>query len=485
MSAAGMWILLSAATWLAPAFAEPPPTDLYTDATFGFSLRIPRDWRVDRCRKPDHTGVVVLQLYKEVSPKQIYDISIRTSQTKEAKPVATILTEIVDELKKNLKDFKVIRQDKRDVNKRHVVDLSATCSVDEEERYIMVRMIQAWPQQYYVILFNGPRGSALDIEPLFRSTADSFRVLEDPASDHVIREALSAGRNWFSEITQKTLADLVDNEWCVVMYDGGQPIGFLQSSTMDFEYAGRHGLGLLESGWTFLSDGTARYVHNELWLRYDGRAERWQCAAKTLIPAAGDRPAAVDAFVEDGSREDDKLITSQTIGYGQPAENNPTFTLPPSYLPRLAGRLFPRIVGDLVSPRLLAFNEYDTERRGLILRTFELKGALESGGGKSAEQVFRIREREGLATDLADTYVDKFGRLIRSSAGRYTLKPTRPDAARQLFASKVDAAEKKVRELEAEYAEGAGRFFHDDPPTPKSTSPKPTSPKPSAPPGRR
>lgn len=463
----GLALLLHAAAL--PAFPETLAPDAYTDGTLGFSLRLPRDWRVDRRRRPDPAGVILLQLYREFGPSQVHDITVRVSQTPQPRPLDQVLDELLAKVNDDLKNVKIVSRTPREVSKRSAADVSATYTLDGEERFMALRLIQAWPQQYYVILFNGPRAAALDIEPLFRQVADSFRVIEDPATNHVIRQALADGRAWFTEITRKSLADMADAQWCLMIHADGAPIGFVESLTMDFEYGGRRGLGLTERGWTFPPDGAARKLHNEMWLRYDGRAERWQAATRFIVAARGDRPASIDIVVEEGARENDQLVTSQIVGYGQPSESNPVIPAPPGYIPRLVVRMFPRLVGDLVTPRVLAFNEYDFERRGLILRTFDMKGQVETPGGDGKDPIFRIREREGFATDLADVYVDRLGRIVSVSSGKLTFKPARPEAAYRLFATRIEQAEKTLRELEADYSRVQDRFSLDEaqPPPPR------------------
>jgi hypothetical protein len=128
------------------------------------------------------------------------------------------------------------------------------------------------------------------------------------------------------------------------------------------------------------------------------------------------------------------------------------------YLSRGLTRLLPALLGDLSKQQSLGFLEFDHNKAGLIIRVVETKGKSALPEGGTREKVYRIDQREGLAADPAEFYVDGAGRVLYAKTGRLIMRAARAEDLEREFASRIAAADNRMNELEKAYQQQEQRF---------------------------
>jgi len=250
---------------------------------------------------------------------------------------------------------------------------------------------------------------------------------------------------------------LVGEQFFRITVDG-KTTGFLAIEQSEFVWDKRPGVRIAERGWTFEADGRARSLDHVVFLSNDLVNERWKTNASTLVPGAAALPGHLEVSLEEGLRTKDVLLSSQAYAIGQPTVENPALKLPSSYISRGLMRLLPQLVKDLERPRRMAFTTFDHLRTDLVVRVVEIKGQGEPPGDAGRGKVFRIDEREGLASEPSSLYVDEVGRILSTRQGRVTmLHSTRQEMERELGA-RVDDANRKMSLLESTYSKDEERF---------------------------
>jgi hypothetical protein len=472
-----------AAVWLGPpggrmAAASPDspagdtaPDEPYIDGTYGFSLHPPRGWDIDRRSVPDETGLTIFQAVSpERGPRQ-HILTVRATLTRQPREVEDMLREITDSLTANLADVNLLESGTRTLAERQAGYFSATLRAGGAQQVLMACLVRARPRQFLLLTYHAPAEAREDAEKHFSEMLDGLRLLDDENSDETLREALTAGSEWLRGLNEERLNALDGNEQTLLIRLDKEPIGYVQSSVFVETYAGRRGVAIRERGWTLPADGTIRRVYNDLFVSVDRYAERWRLETLVLVPAQGGRSASLDRIIDEGVRESDQLLTSQQHGYDAASESNPPMKIPLTYMPRALVRLLPFLVHEPGGARLLAFHEFDAERRGLSLRTVEVLGRADASQpvdgtddgrplsvASTRRTLLRLREREGMFRDLADIVVDPGGRLVTVSSGNLVMTTSRNDEIERLFAARVAAAERSIEALHREYDRARERF---------------------------
>ncbi len=441
-----------------PALAAEPPPDAYIDGSLGFWLRPPADWQLLRERRAEPGGLLVLRMVKRAGPARVHEITLHQRITPRSMGLDEALSELTAALRAESRGLRIAEQAELRRADRPAAFLSAEHESPEGPMILLTAMVRARPSMFYVLTYAGPAASRAEIEPQFRAAAESFQVLEDERSDRLVRQALLAGTDWLNALRPETLSALDEEESYLAVSVDDRPAGYVRVSIEPTTWGGRDGLAVLEYGWTFAPDAPARCVRSEMFVSFDLQSERWQVTTTTLLPAEGDSPASADVVLEEGAREKDRLLTSQQFGPGAPPEANPPLKVPPTYVSRALVRVLPRVIDHLERPRVLAFNEFDPVRRGLILRSVEILGAADPPVPVRGGKCFALRDREGLFGRPNDVFVDHTGRVRAVVSGSLKMKPADRTDLEKRYAQRVAEAERTVQELLGEYVRAQERF---------------------------
>src|SRR4029079_10622783 len=102
--------------------------------------------------------------------------------------------------------------------------------------------------------------------------------------------------------------------------------------------------------------------------------------------------------------------------------------------------LMPRVM-DLKRPQLYAFSSYDSERRGMVLRTVELVGPATVSLAGRATRLIKLQSSEGLLPPVSEIDVDDKGQIMQMQAGRLEMFAATKADLQPKYSKKVIEAE--------------------------------------------
>jgi hypothetical protein len=432
--------------------------DALVDGSYGFSIRPPKGWQVIRQRSPERRGVVLLRMMNRTARNRTEELTLKQTSTMRDVPMGEMLEKLHHALELEFSSVEVLSRQEQEITGRQG-GLLATRFWRDGFRWLRLQaIIRLRPQSYYILLYNGPAEGRERSEVLFHLVLASLRLLEDRFTRPELEAALSAGQQWISSLGAEALTEAIVPERFVKFEVGGEAVGFVRIREAQGKSKDRLGVRIQERGWLYESGGRVRRRQSNMFIRDDLQAEKWKTSVTTLVPSAGSRSAYLEIALEEGLREDDVLLTSQVYGWAQPTVQNPSLTVPQAYLPRGLAGMLPRLVGDLSTPRRLAFVEFDHRRAEMSIHVVEMKGVGELPDGGTGREVYLIEHYEGPAAEPSSLYVDEAGHLLLMKAGDLVGRPAKAEKLERLFAGRVSAAEREMARLEREYEEAERRF---------------------------
>ncbi len=449
-----LWmILLLAASGQtgAPPAAGDGLADPCVDGTYGYSIQPPSGWQVLRQRVPERHGVTLLQMSQEVAASLTQEIVLKQTSTTKKSSMEDMLKRISSALELEFSDISILSQQTQQIAGRPGAVLAASFQRDGIKRLRLEALIEAKPQTYYVLLYNGPFQLRARSEPLFYSVLGSIRLLSNNVDDAEMKVALEDGIQLLKSLDAEKLQKAVVPEEFLKFERDGKTIGFVAIYQATGDWEGRHGIRIRERGWTFENDGRARRLQNSMFISNNLKDERWKTSITTLVPAAANRPDYLEVALEEGLRNGKVLLTNQTYSMDAPAVANPALEVPETYAPRAIIRMLPRLLGDPAKKRKLAFVTFDHVRAGMVARVVDCQGEDHDAGVHSAHGVFRLDDREGLAADPTQLFVDSTGQTLLVKAGPITMTPVDGKELEKLFGPRIDAAQQRMAELEDAY----------------------------------
>lgn len=471
-------LLLPAQTRVdARRLAEP-----YVDGSYGFSIRPPSGWRLIRQRLPEKRGTTLLRMVQSLGAGNTHQIILKHTATTKVVPISDVLLEVADTLSLEFSNVDIHSQQVQEIAGRPGGYLSATMTRSGEATLRLQAVVEIAPMDYYVLIYNGPTALRHQTEPLFVRVLASLKLLGDRLEPGMLEEALTAGAGWIATLQKAHLPKRTASVRYFQVDLDGKPIGLVKVSERPHRWKGHDGLRISEEGWTFEAGGQVRRLQSSVFLSRDLVHERWRTSITIWQAAAkGQREQFENAF-EEGLRDGNALLTSQTNSLNRPQKQNPPTKLPKTYISRALLRLLPRLIEHLDQPRRYGFTTFDHQRAGLVFRVMELKGAAKlltgvtgdaeatkgsaAGAAKDqrqdqarSQEVFRIDVREGLVTAPSTLYVDETGEILLMKAGKVTMRPADAKTLEDLFGSRVSEADHAMRLLEAAYKENESRFL--------------------------
>ncbi len=432
--------------------------DAFVDGSYGFSIRPPKGWQVIRQRSSERRGIVLLRMVNRPARNRTEELTLKQTSTTRDVPMGEMLEKLHHALELEFSSVEVLSRQVQEIT-GHQGGILAVSFWRDGLRWLRLQaIIRLRPQNYFVLLYNGPVEGREKSEALFHLVLSSLRLLEDRFSKAELEAGLSAGQQWLSGLGAKDLRKALVAERFVKFEVGGEAVGFVRIREAEGKSKGHPGVRIQERGWLFESSGQARRLQSNTFVRDDLQEEKWKTSVTTLVPIRGPRPAHLDIALEEGIRADEVLLTSQVYEWAQPMAQNPAVAVPRAYLPRGLAGMLPRLVGELSSPRRLVFVEFEHRRAEMGIRVLELKGVGEMPGGGSGGQVFLIEHSEGPAAEPSRLYVDEAGHLLMMKAGDLVAGPAPAAELEKLFAGQVAAAEEEMGRLEREYEEAERRF---------------------------
>lgn len=433
--------------------------DPYVDGTCGFSIRPPKDWQLIRQRLAEEKGLTLLQMVGRVGPNQSEQIVLKQTSTTRKMPMGEMLKQLHHELTLVRNKFEVLSLQEQEIAGRPGGLLTASYEEAGLQWFMQEAVIELRLRQYYVLLYTGPLTSRRASEPLFQMVLSSLQLLADQMSETELAEALAAGAQQLSGLDKDRLHGAIIENLLMRLEVDGKPVGFVRVQQAAGEVKRRRGVRVQERGWMFSPDGGARRLQSNMFITDDLREEEWTMSVATYFAAKGDSPAHLDASLEEGVRNGEILIASQEYRLGEGVTEKPAIKTPKGYVSRALLRMWPGWLGDPAKPRRLAFAEYDHQRAGFVLRLFDVKGAAEPPSGAAVKgKVYKVEQREGIAGQVSEWYVDEQGRIVYVKAGNVTMIPAAEKELERLFAGRIAEAEREMARLEQEYERAEQRL---------------------------
>jgi hypothetical protein len=416
-----------------PGLAEP-----YIDGTYGYSIQPPPGWQIIPTSVPDRSDLVLLRLVQSQPGGGFREISIRQTTLPERKVMSELVKQLAGELELRFSNLRIFSQQVQPMAGRPAGCITAGYWRENREHLRIEALIDAGRGQFMRLIWTGPLDQRAESEALFARVAASFQLLRDHVTEDQLRQALEAGTTWLASLRGEAIrAAIVPEEFLRIDRDG-TIIGFISIVQSAGQWEQREGLRIRERGWTFEPDGQLTRVQHSMFLSDDLKHERWKSSVTTYVPQRGEQPKTLLVALEEGLRADRYLLSNQCYDIFAPATENPPLTLPPTYLPRALVRLLPRLVGDVSKANRLGFTYFDHRRADLVLRVLEPRGEAtrpppELADRAATGRVFQIDEREGLASNPAELFVDEKGRTLLARVGKTTLTPTTAKAMEAQF----------------------------------------------------
>lgn len=468
------WLLVSLAIVMGPAPDRPDPAattqpavaeDMlaasYVDGTYGFSIRPPKGWELDRQLVRESRGVRLLRMVNAVSRSRMEEMLLNriASEKQSAASMEETLKRTARNLELEFSRVDILSQQVQEVGGRPGGVVTALLWTEGFEHLRLVGIVQAEPGIRLVLVYDGPSELRQTREALFQLVLGSLKLLVDESKEGTFEKALEDGAAWLTGLNRAAMEKAVGPDEFLEIRMEDEPIGAVRVERSEYTWEKRLGLRVRERGWTFEPDGRICRSQTTLFVGYDLRSERWKTSVTTLIPAKGDQPENLENTWEEGLRDGDVLLSSQAFQLGQPATENPALRVPPTYAPRAVVRILPKLLDDLSTERTLGFMVFDHQRAGLVLRTITMKGPSQLPVGASVKgKVFRIEEREGVAAAPSNVYVDDSGRVLRIETGKLALVPVEAKDLEARFGKRVADAEEKMSRLEEQYQTAQERF---------------------------
>lgn len=432
--------------------------DAIVDGSYGVSVRPPKDWRIIRRRVPERRGVTLVQMVHPLGAGQMEEIVLKYTSTTQPVPMDEMLKRISETIELEHSGVEIHSQQQQELAGRRGGVLAASFLHEGRRKFRMQAIIEARPQVYFVLLYDGPAELRAESEPLFNLVLGSLELLIDQIKEEDLAVAMQSGRRFLGGLRPEDLTRVLVPEQFLRFELEGKTVGFVVIWQREQNRDGRPGVLVKERAWMFEPDGRARRLQSNMWVSTNLKHERWETSITSLVPATAERPASLEVTLEDGLRAEKVLLTSQQFGLDQPMTENPPIQLSESYVPRAVLRMLPQLLGDLDRPRMLAFVTFDHSRVGMIARVVEVKGAVELPEGASTGKVFLVEDREGLASLPSEMYVDETGRSIRVESGEMCILPTTAKEMEREFEAKINEAERQMETLEAAHQATQRRF---------------------------
>lgn len=415
----------------------------YVDGSFGFSVRPLANATFDR-RKRTVEGRMQLAQFVRLDIGWSMAVRLWASE----RPIdATAAKEAMQfDLAVQYPDAEITQAEAIQVASRDAVRLAATFTADGQAWLRQHAVIKLRPSEYVLVLLTTPADDREIATQTFSQVLDSFQVVRSELQQAQIDAALDRGIALRTELAAATkkITDRVAEPLFLRLSRDGQPVGLVEIREKPDKIAGREGLRSLQQAWLFNPDQSVQFLQEERFVSADLAYDEWRNLSQLLPSKQSDPQQRLIVNVEAGIRRDDQLIVKYA-GTGPPANEDKAIEVESSYASTAWPLLLPRLV-DLRTPELYAFSMYDSERRGMTLRTLRVVGPEQAIVGGRRIPGYKIEDSEGLVPPVTEIFVDGTGRLIRLASGPVEMSLATQEQLDKEFGDRIRATQKQFRE---------------------------------------
>lgn len=434
-------LLLAGAALAAAQSTQPTsqPTIPYTDAAFGYELRLPGHWTYDRTRFQEYEGSVGLLRGRGPGGREALQVLVFRVQPVAGAPDDSghqplrlpSFEDWVIEFGKLVAadaDAERLVWETWKLPPRVGALLSYSAKMGGTKTRTHVLCVPFDPSLVWVMVYTGAVDAEADearLRQQFEQIIDTLEIHYDPAADEHLAEAYERGLKLRARVRQQgAQVRLDDTPRVYEMVLDGTPVGYFSLRVSREEHTftapgARHqhvepGLRVRERVWRFADDGTVRHTRVDMFSSFNGLNELIEHEI-TQLPAADVQPQQPLIKTDQVVRKEDVLFSSYTTNLDRalPDPAKP-IDVGPVYLDLAWARLAPGLL--LNAPHEAhAFVIYNTDTRALVPLIVTPLGKQNLPGTQQTAHAFEVRE--GLIDRPSLVYVDNAGMLLRLAAG--------------------------------------------------------------------
>lgn len=414
----------------------------YIDASFGIEFR-PLAGATMRRRKRSVENRVELAQF--VRHEIAWSLALRLQTSARPIDVQAAREALELDLVSQYPDSRVIQAEPARIGAREAVRLSAYFSAEGQIWLRQQAVIRLRPKDYIFLILIVPFDDRDVAARTFDQIVESFQVVRTEAQQQQIDAALERGFNLAQEVAEgrKKLAHRIEESVFLRLMREGRPIGAVEIRESADTLGGRQGVRSLQQIWLFHPDKSVQFLQEEKFLAADLSFDEWRNLSQLLPSPQVDPQQRLVVHMEAGIRRGDQLVVKYA-GTGVDEEDK-VIEVEPSYASSFWSLLLPR-VAELQKPDLYAYSMYDSERRGMILRTFRVVGPAQVTVGRRRMTGIRIEDSEGLLPPINDMIVDDAGRLLQLSSGPVEMRLSTADALEREFGERIRTTQRRFRE---------------------------------------
>jgi hypothetical protein len=343
-------------------------------------------------------------------------------------------------------DSSVTQADALRIASREAVRLAASFSAEGQNWLRQQVVVRLRPAEYIVVILTTPaddRGIAIKT---FDQILESFQVVRTEAQQRQIDAAINRGIALKEKVGggEPKIVERVQEPTLLRLSREGQSIGLVEIGERPAKVAGKEGVQSLQQAWIFNPDQSVQFLQEEKFISSDLSYDEWRNMSQVMPSKQADPRQRLIVNMEAGVRRGDQLVIKYA-GTGAGDKQEKVIEIGPSYASGGWPLLLPRVV-DLKTPELYAFSMYDSERRGMSLRTFRVVGPTEAQVSGRRISGFKIEDSEGLLPPVNEMVVDPTGRLIRLASGPVEMVVATQAQLEGEFGERIRATQKQFRQ---------------------------------------
>jgi len=428
--------------------AQPPAKgeldEPYVDGSFGFTIRPPKGLLLYREKRPVASADV--QICQFASLEYKWSLAIRHSTTTRPLDTKTMLEGITSKLTSDYQNVQVLRGDEVAITGRQGVRYAASFSSEQAHWLRQQAVVNVRPTEFLTIVFVTPATDRPIAETTFDKIIDSFQILRTELTRKRIDAALRRGTALLRQAADGMLdvtAKVAEPNYLLFIRDG-EKIGFVEILEQATTLEKRPGIRILQNAWLFTEDSSISHMVQDVFLAKNLSQERWENRVEVLAPPQTGVPRQTVVTMESGLRQDDTLIVKYNVPPSDETKER-VLKVESSYASTAWQFLLPRLI-DLTESELYAFSSYSSDRRGIVLRTFEVVGPSEVMVHGQSTPAFKLEDSEGLIPPISEIHVDKKGRILRVIAGPLQMQVTTRKQVERDYGSRIKEATRLLRD---------------------------------------
>lgn len=411
----------------------------YIDGSFGFSLVFPVEAEFEREKRI--VSPTELTIVRFVHLAHVWSLAVHLITEERPVAPADMLEKTAAQLARETEGFKVIRSEAVAIGSLEGARFAGSFQSDDHEWLRQQAFIRKSPREYYALILVTPLPDQPIAVAAFEEIVASFRILRSELQQQRLDAALKSSVDFKIQVADdpakmKALG-LQDNYLRYI--EDGKEIGFRHTLQKPGHITGRPGILIKEWAWMFREDQSITQIQQAQFISLDLAYSEWDYRTRVFTPKTEGKPHSLFG-IEMGLLNEGMLLVNYTPTFNAASlKEKAIINVDPSFGSPAWYAILPQLL-DLKKPELYAFSAYDSNRRGMVLRTYEVNGPKRIFLDGRQLEAFRIRDCEGLLPPFNEIDVDATGRILRAKSGEVELIATTEKYVEQTYGERVKKA---------------------------------------------